>query len=299
MTTPHPFAVLEFPRKSLLLAAACIALTCTMAIAQAGPVSGATPAPTASAAPAFDVATIKPHAGRMTMMGLRYQPDGFAGTVTLPMLVQYAYGLQTEDQVSAAPDWAKNEWFEIQAKISAADIAELQKLSPTESNARRVLMMRALLTERFKLNAHSGTKQVPVYELVVARGGSKLKDAATDTNDSLEKGKDGKPLTGYIHFLKDTSVAQGYSMTSLASLLSQPVAGVGRPVLDKTGLTSTYDFTINWSVYSAGAGRGLGSTEDDTASIFGALQELGLKLQPSTGTIDTIIIEHVDHPTAD
>lgn len=291
---------LNYPGRSLLFAAASIALACPMAFAQTNATPSATSSPPTSAAaspaPAFDVATIKPHQGLFQMMGVEYQPDGFAGTVTLSMLVQYAYGLRSEDQVSGAPDWVKADWFEIQAKMSETDIAETQKLSPDEIQTRRELMLRALLAERFKLKAHIETKQAPVYELVVAKGGPKLKDAATDPNTRM--GKDGKPL-GFLRFLKDTSVAQAYSMSALAGFLSQPLAGVGRPVLDKTGLTGNYNFTLNWSPQSR-AMPGIASSPpspEDSGSIFSALQEVGLKLQPATGPIGIIVIDHVEHPS--
>ena len=100
-----------------------------------------------------------------------------------------------------------------------------------------------------------------------------------------------------IQSMRDTSLVEGISMKWWANFLSQPVAGAGRPVLDKTGLTGTYDFAFSWSVYSAGAGAALGSEEDNTASIFGALKEVGLKLQPATGPIDTIVIDHAEKPS--
>ena len=292
---------LELPRDSLLLTAACIALACPTLPAQNVSAPVASPVTTASTAPAFDVATIKPHSGVLGIRGLVYRPDGFAGTVTLPALVQYAYGLSTEDQVSGAPDWAKNEWFDLQAKMNDADAAEMPKLNSAQSQSRQALMMQALLAERFKLKVHSATKQVPVYELVVAKGSSKLRDAITDPN--TVKGTDGKPSTGF-HFMKDSADVMAYSMSSFAGFLSQPVAGVGRPVLDKTGLTGTYNFTIHWSVYSArpampSGAAGDPAAPDDTTSIFGALKEIGLQLRPATGAIDTIVIDHVEQPTAD
>jgi bla regulator protein BlaR1 len=294
---------LNFLQKSLRITAASIALASSMLLAQTNvaPSAPTSPATSTASSPAFDVATIKPHTGPAYSRGLRYQADGSSGTVTLPMLVQYAYSLLTEDQVVGAPDSAKNQWFDIQVKISAADIAEMQKLSPAESNARRALMMQALLADRFKLKTHSATKQVPVYELVVAKSPSKLIDAATDPKTVM--GKDGKPSTG-IHFMKDTAEVMAYSMSAWAGFLSQSVSGVGRPVLDKTGLTSTYNFPLNWSVYSArptmpSAAAGDASAPDDTTSIFAALKEVGLQLRPATGPIETIVIDHSEQPTAD
>ena len=209
-----------------------------------------------SSAPEFDVATIKPHASgaRASWMGVQETADGFNGSMaTLTMLMQYAYGLRNENQVLGVPDWARADRFDMQAKMSEADIAELKKLSPADSKTRRQLMLRALLVERFQLKVHFDTKQTPVYELVVAKSPTKLKDAATDTDPQLGMGKDGKPWTGLLRFMKDTSVAQGsYSMSSLADLLSAPVAGVepsgsGQDGADGKATT----LRLAWSVYTA------------------------------------------------
>jgi len=290
---------LNLPRRLLLPTAALIILLPPIMLAQKDAAPGAALPPLADASPthSFEVATIKPfQQGAHKFFGIVITPDGVnASGASLAMLVRYAYGLQTADQVSGVPDWAKTDQFDVQAKMSAADIAEVQKLSYEEGTARLKQMLQTLLAERFKLKVHSETKQVPVYELVVAKGGSKLRDAATDPNPPLGKRADGKLATG-IRFLKDTAIVQ-MSLTSFVSFLSQPVARVERPVLDKTGLIGTYDFTLNWSVYSNGAGSSPGSPEDNTASIFGALQEVGLKLRPAIGPIDIIVIDHVEQPS--
>jgi uncharacterized protein (TIGR03435 family) len=289
-------------RITALLASVSIILTCPVLLAQTtpavSPVPSANPAPT----PAYDVATIKPHQGIFQMSGIEYQPDGFAGTVTLSMLVQYAFGLRSVDQVSGASDWAKSDWFDVQAKMSEAGFAEMQKLSHTESTAHRKLMLQAFLADRFKLKAHAETKQVPVYDLTVAKGGPKLKDAATDTSDQLKRGADGKPLPGFLSWVTGKAIAQGYSMKNLAEFLSQPMAGVGRPVMDKTGLTGTYNFTLDWTPPHPGVRLGAESdsaSPEDAPSIFTALGDVGLKLQPSTGPLDIIVIDHVERPTPD
>jgi uncharacterized protein (TIGR03435 family) len=185
--------------------------------------------------------------------------------------------------------------------MSAADIATFQKLSNAEQEKWREPMTRSLLAERFSLTLHHGTKQIPVYDLVVAKASSKLVDSANDPNPPLGKGDDGKPHQG-THSLKDTSTWQAWSMENFAGFLSSAVSGVGRPVLDKTGLTGTYDFPLNWSVYSArpampSAATGDASEPDDATSIFGALKEIGLKLQPAAGPMETIVIDHVEKPS--
>ncbi len=300
---------LNFPRKSLLLTAAPIALACPMLFAQANSAPGAasSPTPTTSATPAptpaFDVATIKPHPGMLTMTGVMNAADGVDGSAaTLSMLVEYAYELRSDDQVSGGPDWAKTDRFDVQARMGEVDIAAIEKLSPAEKKARLRLMMQALLEERFKLKVHSATKQVPVYNLVVAKDGPKLADAATDTSDHLLRGKDGKPLPGFLSWSTGKIVAQGFPTKNLADFLSQPMCALGRPVMDKTGLAGTYNFTLDWTPPHPGVRFGAESdsaSSEDAPSIFAALGDVGLKLQPSTGPIDTIVIDHVERPTAD
>lgn len=224
---------------------------------------------------------------------------------TLPELLCYAYGYKDtrfDGQITGLPDWALTQPYDIVAKMSAVDSAAFQKLSKDEQEYQRELMLQALLAERFSLTLHRGTKQIPIYELVVAKGGIKMKDAATDpTPPQLGKDDQGKPKTD-IRFLKDTSVAQAYSMQSLIDLLSIPQAHVDHPVVDKTGLTGSYNFTLNWSPFSArppapNATAGDAAAPDDSTSIFTALGDLGLKLQPSAGPIETLVIDHVERPS--
>ena len=268
--------------------------------------------PTASAQSAsqtkpmvFDVTTVKPHGANTGMFGVFILPDSVNGsTVTLNALVQVAYGLTGPGQIIGGPEWTKADLYEVQGKISPADLELMKTMSPADKALRRSEMLQTLLADRFQLKVHTAPKQVPVYDLVVAKGGVKMRDSATDSDTNLDKDKDGKPLSG-IHFLKDTGVAQLYSMQAFALLLSSPSVGLDRPVHDKTGLTGTYNFTINWSVYTTRVRRDvngavLGSDPtDDAPSIFTALKELGLKLEPSTGEIETVVIDKVEKPTLD
>jgi uncharacterized protein (TIGR03435 family) len=147
---------------------------------------------------------------------------------------------------------------------------------------------------------HSETKQVPAFELVAAKGGPKLQDAATDPNPSLVKGEDGKPLVAFNQATKRTMAAQGLSTKALADYLSQPTSGLDRPVVDKTGLSSTYDFILNWvphwNRFLRGSGDSSASVEE-ADTLFEALAQIGLKLQPATAPIDLIVIDHVERPS--
>jgi uncharacterized protein (TIGR03435 family) len=235
-------------------------------------------------------------------VGVQNHADGMeAAAQNLPELLCYAYGyksLRFDGQVTGLPDWAATQRYDIVAKIGAADMPAFQKLSSDEQQLRREAMLQSLLAERFHLTLHRGTKQIPVYEMVVAKGGIKMKDAATDpAPPQLGKDENGKPLSTF-RWRDRTSIMQAYSMKSLADLLLIPAAFVGRPVLDKTGLTGTYNFTLDWSIYSAAAAASTGP-ENNATSIFTALGELGLKLQPATSTVETIVVDHVEQPTPD
>jgi uncharacterized protein (TIGR03435 family) len=293
--------------EAALLATALIGVAAQTPIPEGGAASGAaSPKVNAvrSPAPAFDVATIKPHSpevdpSSLSRIGIWNTPEGVEGAlVTIQSLIQHAYGLRSKDQVSGGREWARNELFDIQAKMSEAEMAEMQKLSPSETKARREGMLQALLAERFKLKVHSETRQAPVFELVVAKTGPKLKDAATDTSDHLEKGEDGKPLASFTQATGSTMVAQGESTKALADFLSQPFSGLGRPVVDKTALSGAYNFTLNWVPHFDRILPGSTAVSPEEAdSLFEALQQLGLRLQPATGPIDMVVVDHVERPT--
>jgi uncharacterized protein (TIGR03435 family) len=270
----------------------------------------------ATAAPAFDVVTVRPvdPNAKILFTGLQYTPDGIhAGHMSLGMLIRAAYGgftkLPTEDSVSGLPDWARTEAFDVQAKMSPEQAAVFAKLSKEEQETQREAMLQSMLEDRFKLKVHREPKRVPDYELVVAKGGPKFKESdAPDPNGP--KDKDGKPIAGSYLMMKKMGqvTAQAIGMESFAGFLGQGPMGVGRMVADKTGLPGKYSFSLNWSMDSSmGSATYDGiklaqpvASDDSGPSIFTALQEqLGLKMQPGTGTIDTVVVDHVERPAAD
>ncbi len=136
--------------------------------------------------------------------------DGYTATnVDLKALIQYAYDLQTEDMISGLPGWANSASFDIQAKMDEDVATTLKKLPREEQFAQRSVMMQALLADRFQLKVHHETKDLPIYSLVIAKGGSKLKPA--DPNDSQRRARgrvgDGRfttqaaPLSSLVYFL--------------------------------------------------------------------------------------------------
>jgi uncharacterized protein (TIGR03435 family) len=292
------------------LAAVCVVMCAQLALCQATAAGSSTPAADSSVAlAAYDVVSVKPvdpatdHSFKVLMngltvrMGFLYTPDGVHwGGVTVSNLIRDAYGgamkLPNEDSVTGLPGWAKSEIFEVQGKMSDAQAAAFAKLGKDEQQEQREVMLRALLADRFKLKVHREPKQVADYELIVAKGGPKMKEGDAP-NPNGPKTRDGKAMTGsYLAGGAGKVTAQAYGMEALANFLGQQSTGVGRMVNDKTGLTGKYSFTLNWTPDASG--------DDSGPSIFTALEEqLGLKLQPGTGTINTVVVDHVERPTQD
>jgi uncharacterized protein (TIGR03435 family) len=253
-----------------------------------------------TAQPSFEVATIKPSDAnaKRNMIGVTTTPDGVeASMATLPMILRVAYGFQEfplDSQITDLPDWAKSQTYDIHARFSDADLAIYNKLSFPDQQHMADLMLQSLLAERFNLQLHRGSRQVPAYDLVVIKGGPKIKPTPDD-DPTLRKGADGKPIHGVAMFVKGAINIQQDTMGDFATLLTTQPNGPGRPVVDKTALVGLYTFTLHWSAITF-----INQAPDtDQSSIFTVLQEdLGLKLQPSTATVPTLIIDRLDHPTA-
>jgi uncharacterized protein (TIGR03435 family) len=257
---------------------------------------------------AFEVATIKPvdPAARFQMIGVMDTPDGIDGEdVTLAMLMQKAYGylkFSLDEQVTGVPEWAKSQRYNVHAKMSEDDALELQKLSREERGKRIETMLQSLLAERFKLTIHRATKQIPDYELVIAKSGFKLTPVSDDSSAIVKdtkgnpiKDAKGNPITGrLVLFNGKSAIFQKESMDEFAETLTH-MAEVGKLVVNKTGLSGKYSFTLPWLL----PGSVPRPTEaDDARSIFSALQEdLGLRLQPSKGEVEILVIDHAEPPT--
>ncbi|HET9400084.1 MAG TPA: TIGR03435 family protein [Candidatus Acidoferrales bacterium] len=273
----------------------------------------------AAAAPVFEyeVASIKPSkpdatGGFMTIPGPGDVSDTYAAR-NLPLMgiIREAYGIPmgAEDgRLVGAPGWLSSERYDIEAKIDRTVVEELQKLSPEVRVEVQQQMLQALLADRLKLSVHRESKEVPVYSLVVAKNGSKLQESKpsdADANATPAPGRGGRggsslairgrggPLTG-----------QAVPITMLVTVLTTILK---RPVLDKTGLTGNYDFTLTWTPDDTqlqtprDAPNGqppLLPPDPNGPSIFTAIQEqLGLKLESGKGSVRVIVIDHVERPS--
>ena len=228
----------------------------------------------------FEVASVKPSEG---LGGLtRYLPNGgirFTG-VTMKSLVSIAYGVRPF-QVIGGPGWIDTDGFEVDASppIESGSPADPATLSREQRKVGERL--RSLLADRFGLTVHSETREQPVYSLVVAKGGPKLKEPADKSQNFIRGGR------GSI-------IGQSVVLRLLVMNLSNQL---DRPVIDKTGLTGSYDFELKWTP-DAGPDGPPPPSDTDAPSLFTALSDqLGLKLESAKGPVQVWVIDGVERPS--
>jgi uncharacterized protein (TIGR03435 family) len=243
--------------------------------------------------PAFEVASVKQNKSASSSSRLAFTSDGVTiENVTLLHIIRAAYGMfnAVDDEFIGVPGWAKTENFDIEAKVDDADVEEFQKLNFDK----RQLMVQALLTDRFKLRAHHETRELPVYELVVAKNGPMLQVSNPGPNDDPG---------GTIKMGHDRIAGQNVVVSQLVTALTH---ALGRKVVDKTTgqLPGKYDFTLNWTPdeaiapLSQSSNRAAQGPDASGPSIFTAIQEqLGLKLVPAKGPVEVLVIDHVEYPS--
>jgi uncharacterized protein (TIGR03435 family) len=239
-----------------------------------------------------------------------FTADGYrVGRNPLTFVLVAALGVRLF-QIEGVPDWVKSNLYDIEAKMDPATADALKALPPDQRKLAQQQMLQSLFADRFALKWHREVKDGPIYFLVVAKNGSKLK-LADPNNKMLALGPDGKGVpaiwldSGAPGNIKDN--ATSIDMPALARYLSGELR---RPVIDKTGLTGAYDFTLEYRQDSPQA-TALDDSDADLApagavptaaiggSIFSALEsQLGLKLEPGRGPVETIIIDHIDHPSS-
>jgi bla regulator protein BlaR1 len=306
---------LDLSRKLLLSAAGFLAIivpiffglvNATPTRAQTQSESAATGAPDFESH-GFEAASIKPHksSGAVEMSTVSFTRYGFSATnVTLQTLIRDVYRVQ-ESQIVGPPDLLNSDKYDIEARMGKSVADDLRKLDPMQSLPERERMLQALLADRFKLTLHHETKELPVYVLVIAESGSKLQEAKTgDTYANGIKGPNGHPGgPGNIRMGRGTLTGQALSMADFVRALSDQL---GRPVLDKTGLTGKYDLTLQWTPDNSHLPM-LRETESthsapppapSRSSLFTMIQEqLGLELESQDSPVETLVIDHVEKPS--
>ena len=246
----------------------------------------------------YDVVSVKQNKSGPGMMRIMMGADRYSTTnVGLKSIIQNAYGLKMPEMISGLPGWADSASFDIEAKMDAETIAALKAMPKEQADQQRRQMMQAMLADRFKLTVHRETKELPIYSLVIAKGGFKLKDA--DPNNTYPdgiKGPDGNSRAGMMSMGHGKLTAQAIGISNLAINLTMQVR---RLVVDDTGLKGKYDFTLQWTPDDMSGGHEEAAAAPDSGpSIYTALQEqLGLRLDSTKGPVDTVVVDHVEMPS--
>jgi uncharacterized protein (TIGR03435 family) len=322
--TARTLIAMTWPKKILVLAAAVCAMATPVFLGQVLPApskpsigqSATQPSgPNDSAAEQsdaeFEVVSIKQNRnpGGMIMLGV-FGERFLATEMTLQQLIGVGFEIE-KDQLAGEPDWVKSEFYDVEAKVDHSVAEHVHQLSFDQRLIQYHRMLQTVLADRFKLTFHCETKELPVYALIVVKEkkGSQISEAKPD--DTYPNG-----ITGYgqghgdvMRVGRDFLQGQGVSIAWLVHELSQKQ--LGRHLIDKTGLTAKYDFTLQWTP-DTNQGTGLkpfddrqsaaGNTlpaENSEPSLFTAIQEqLGLKLQPEKDSVPLLVIDHIERPSA-
>jgi uncharacterized protein (TIGR03435 family) len=244
----------------------------------------------------YDVVSIKPHKDdgvtNGSTLGTRDNPDGFSAAFPVAGLIYTAW-YTPHYRVSGASGWMNSEMYEVEAKMSPETIEALQKLTPQQRYLARQHMLQVLLHDRFKAVVHVEARQIPAYDLVVAKNGPKFKASPGPIPEGYPLKQNVSDTTYELH-------GHGANMFTLAIAVSNQT---DRPVEDKTGLTEKYDFDLQFTpdkfLMAADADGNAAPQKFNAPPIARALEEqLGLRLAPGHKMVNDIVIDHVERPTA-
>ena len=269
--------------------------------------SSSPPAATTSGQP-FEVATIKVNRSGDQRQFIQRQPGGRVTVTNMPVrqLIAFAYQLQPF-QLVGGPSWMTNDRFDIVAKLEGNPEFGLPGSGPDPIQ----LAMRTLFADRFRLRLHPEMREMDIYALVLAKPGSGpgsgLKPSTTDCvalAAARRGGPPGPPPPGTPFCGLMGSPGQirmgGFPLSQMAPVLANMT---GRMVIDRTGLSGTWDFTLTFQAEQRGQappGADVPPPDPTAPSIFTALQEqLGLKLESTKGPVDVTVIDAIEHPTED
>lgn len=271
-----------------------LAIHCAQA--QAGAIAQETP----QRLPAFDVASIKPYGSNDMLIRIHTNPDGVSVSgMPMHMILRDAFGV-TNDRLLGEPGWVNVERYNVDAKVAPDDAPKLKDLT----QAQRWAMLLPVLQDRCQLKFHYETRELTVYTLVVAKGGVKMQPSKPPDGGADQMLGRGPSSAGVT--VSDRVFTLTGHMAAMETIVSMISRTIGSTVIDKTGLTGKYDYTLSFAPdenMRAGMlpppGGGAPPPEADGLSILTAVQEqLGLKLVAQKEPVDVIVIDHIEQPTA-
>lgn len=236
--------------------------------------------------PAFEVATIKPsdpaHPEQViTLRGV----EVITTNVTVHALINLAYWLHPK-QLAGGPAWVETEKFDMAGKPDAPGQPNVDQMK---------VMIQKLLTDRFQLTFHFEKRELPVYAVRLAKTGAKIIKSQDDPK-GIPGWNFGRNASGMIMAFRNSPMSQ------FTAILQN---STDRPVVDDSGLTGRYDFTLNFTPDAAqaallgGPPPPPGDNPDAAPDLFSAFQrQLGLKLEPARLPVDVMVIDKVEKPSA-
>jgi bla regulator protein BlaR1 len=260
----------------------------------------------------FEVTSVKPHQqGDRQFAAPQFLPgDRFTSRAPLALVIALAYDLSVQNpRVSGAlPDWiiSPDSAYDIEATVPGDVLpATLSKKDRTD---REKSMLQSLLADRFKIVVHRERKEMPVYALVVGKGGPKLEKADIDEKDCPAT-PDGPPTGDGTVVCHRFNGGRGRGLharaVDMADLVSWVEAWTDRPLLDKTGIKGLYKIeTTPWlpmEVATTSPPPGTkqdGADVSDLTTIFTVFERLGLKMEPRKDQVEFVVIDHIEKPTA-
>jgi uncharacterized protein (TIGR03435 family) len=239
----------------------------------------------ADANPVFAVATIRPSDPYSDGKGTFIKGRHYATlNTTLSYLIQYAYGFHAR-QIVAGPEWLDKDKY---------DIAAVPDGEGQPSDDQWKIMVQKLLTDRFALTFHRDIRDLSVYLLIVGKGGSKL--AKSDGDPSSTADLTFGRIGGVIRLPARNATIDDFTHVMQRNM-------VDRPIVDRTGLTGRFNFTLTFTPNEyqiAMVGGGLPPPGvNPPPELFTAIeQQLGLKLEPAKAPAKVLVIDHVERPSA-
>jgi uncharacterized protein (TIGR03435 family) len=234
--------------------------------------------------PAFEVSAVRVNRTGSNRSESDYSNGRYTATnITVKNVMEYsAFGLPAA-RIVDGPKWIDNERFDIQAKVDGPTAASLEKMGHAQREELLHILVQQLLADRFHLRTHWETREMPVYVLVPAKKGAKLQKAAKADEGADTSESDGRLDANHI------------TLDGLAQTLTQELAyELGRVVLNRTGIPGRYDVRLRWTPQAQTAA----AAADAPPEIFTAMEEqLGLKLEPSKGPVEVLVIDSADEPT--
>ncbi|HEY3940275.1 MAG TPA: TIGR03435 family protein, partial [Bryobacteraceae bacterium] len=234
--------------------------------------------------PVAEVATIKPSKPDQKGKGFIFDGHRFKTINTsLLDLLTFAYGVQ-QRQVIGGPPWSSSDKYDLEMQPDIEGMPNDKQLKS---------MLQKLLPERVKLQFHHEQKELPVYALLVAKSGQKMTKSQGDPNG----------LPGLFFRGLGVLSVQNATMTDFAGLMQSAV--LDRPVVNQTALPGRYDFLLKWTPDESQFG-GMGikvpppsNAADAPPNLFTAVQdELGLKFDATKASVDVLVIDHLEKPSA-